>query len=322
MNSNSYSEFKLAAIQAAPVYFDAAASTEKACRLITEAASLGANLAAFSETWLSGYPFFAWMQPGPDLGGQISADYLNSAVEIPGPEVAQLCSVAKQSKIDVVIGLSERDSTTQGTVYCTLLFISKNGEILGRHRKLKPTERERTVWGEGDASGLCVYQRDYARISALACWEHNMMLPGFTLINEGTQVHIAAWPGTATSRHSFLSAAFASQAAAYVIDVGALLSPQDLPSKYQHLARDMPGQSAIYDPFGEMIAGPQVGEGILVADASTEKIYAAKTECDLGGHYSRPDVFKLYVNKCPTTRVIEVSSNESFEAVTGPNADI
>ena len=315
MTSNSYATFKMAAIQAAPVYFDAAASTDKACRLIADAAALGAHIAAFSETWLSGYPFFAWMQPGSDLVGQISADYLNSAVEIPGPEVTQLCAAAKHSNIDVVIGLSERDATTQGTVYCTLLFIDKNGEILGRHRKLKPTERERTVWGEGDATGLRAYQRDYARISGLACWEHNMMLPGFTLINQGTQVHVASWPGSSTSRHGILSAAFASQAAAYVIDVGALLSADDLPAKYRHLAREMPGQSTIYDPFGEVIAGPQVGEGILLADGSIEKIYAAKTECDLGGHYSRPDLFKLYVNTSPTTRVVELSSHEAFEAI-------
>lgn len=311
----SYSSFQLAAVQAAPVYFDLQASTDKACRLIGEAGEKGANIAAFGETWLCGYPFFAWMQPPADIAPKIVADYLANAVEIPGPQTEQLCAAAKSANVDVVIGVSERDSVTRGTVYCTLLFISNEGKILGRHRKLKPTERERTVWGDGDATGLLVYERDYGKISGLSCWEHNMLLPSYALMAQGTQIHVAAWPGTSTCRHALLSAAFASQSAAYVIDVGGLLDKNALPIAYQGLEREMPGQSSIYDPFGKLIAGPVLGETILLAEGTSETIFAAKTECDVGGHYSRPDIFQLSINRDPTRRVFDANSGEDFAGI-------
>lgn len=308
----SYTTFRLAAVQASPVYFDLQASTEKACRLIAEAGEKGANIAAFGETWLCGYPFFSWMQPSPDIAPKIIAEYLANAVEIPGPEVEQLCAAAKCANIDVVIGVSERDSVTRGTVYCTLLFISNEGAVLGRHRKLKPTEREQTVWGDGDASGLQVYEREYGKISGLSCWEHNMLLPAYALMSQGTQIHVAAWPGTSTSRHGLLSAAFASQGGAYVIDVGGLLSSEALPERYRSLVRNMPGESAIFDPFVDLLAGPVSGETILIAEGSSEIIYAAKTECDVGGHYSRPDIFQLSVNRQSTRRIVDAETGDNL----------
>jgi len=316
-----YSNFRLAAVQAAPIYFNLEASTEKACELISEAGKKGATIAAFSETWLPGYPFFAWLQPSTKIASKIVADYLANTVEIPSPVTDRLCDAARKANIDVVIGVAERDQNTRGTTYCTLLFISNEGKILGRHRKLKPTDRERTVWGEGDGSSLEVYERPYARISGLNCWEHNMLLPGYALINQGTQIHVAAWPATTTCRHSFLSAAFASQAAAYVIDVGGLLSLQDIPEEYRELDRPMPGESGIYDPTGSLIAGPAKGETILVADGTTEAIFAAKTECDIAGHYSRPDIFRLHINRTPTRRVIDLQTDGPTTAELAENED-
>ncbi len=301
-----YAGFRLAAIQAAPVYFDREASTEKACRLILEAGAKGATLAAFSESWLPGYPFFVWRSTAEALG----AEYLANAVKIPSTSTERICAAARKASIDVVIGVAERDAHTQGTVYCTLLFIDCEGTILGRHRKLKPTDLERTAWGEGDGSSLNVYKRPYARISGLNCWEHNMVLPGYTLMAQGTQVHVAAWPGMSTSRHLFLSRAFASQAGAYVIDVGAILSPEHVSASYKEVAGTYLGESCIIDPRGEVIAGPAEGETILMADCSTEQIFAAKTSCDAAGHYSRPDVFRLHVNRSPHRHVVEMQEPE------------
>jgi predicted amidohydrolase len=155
----SFPTFTLAAIQAAPVHLDREASTEKACQLIEEAAHKGATLAAFGETWLPGYPFFAGLPPGTPLWRQAAAEYRANAVEIPSPTTDRLCLAAGRAGIDVAIGIVELDARTQGTVYCTLLFIDREGEILGRHRRLKPTAHERTWWGEGDGRGLDVYQR-------------------------------------------------------------------------------------------------------------------------------------------------------------------
>jgi nitrilase len=217
----------------------------------------------------------------------------------------------------VVIGIAERDAISHGTIYCTLLFIGREGEILGRHRKVKPTHHERAIWGEGDAVGLVAHQRPYARISGLNCWEHNSVLPGYVLMAEGTQVHVAAWPGREPEsappapisiwpRQMLLSRAFASQGGCYVILAGGLCRVEDIPERYHELIRHpYTGDSAIIDPRGEIIAGPAQGEEILLATGTMEAVYAAKAGCDVGGHYSRPDLFQVLVNRNPLRRVGE-----------------
>ncbi len=301
----SRDEFTVAAIQASPILLDRDASTVKACRLIEEAAQTGATLAAFSETWLPGYPFFR-DAPASPLFRRAAAEYLNTAVDIPGPTTGALCDTARRAGIDVVIGIVERDRRTRGTVYCTLLFISREGQILGRHRKLKPTYTERLVWGEGDAVGLTVHERPYARISGLNCWEHAMVLPGYALMAQGTQVHVSVWPGSTTSWHVPLSQAFAIQGACYVIAVGAVRSASDIPERYRELEPvDHPGLSCIIDPMGNIIAGPVEGETILTATLSRDLILSAKMSRDMGGHYSRPDIFQLHINRSPLTRLVE-----------------
>ena len=236
--------FRVAAVQATPIWLDREKSTDKACELIQRAADGGAVLAAFGEAWLGGYPVFA---TGPGLRTALGyADrYLASAVEIPGPTTDQLGEAARAAGIDVVIGAVERDAATLGTVYCTAVMIGAGGEIVGKHRKMKPTMGERIVWGEGDASGLRVHRRSYARVSMLNCWEHNMVLPGYALIADGTQVHVALWPGDeqepdggSGTRQLLLSRAFALQAAAYVICVGGLQRRDDLPAELRRPSHD------------------------------------------------------------------------------------
>jgi nitrilase len=318
----SYPPFTMAAVQAAPVYFDREASTEKACRLIAAAAAQGATIAAFGECWLPGYPFFCFDRPTP-LWWQAAAEYLANGVEIPGPETDRLCAAAREAGIDVVIGIAERDALSQGTIYCTLLFIGRDGEILGRHRKIKPTHQERAIWGEGDAVGLVVHQRPYARISGLNCWEHNSVLPGYVLMAGGTQIHIAAWPGREPEspppapvsiwpRQTLLSRAFASQSGCYVIMAGGLCRPEDIPERYRELMRHpYTGDSAIIDPRGEIIAGPVEGEAILLAPGCMEAVYAGKVASDVGGHYSRPDLLQVLVNRQPLRRVVEMPGAEA-----------
>ncbi len=299
----------LAAIQAAPVHFDRDASTEKACRLIAAAADKGATFAAFGESWLPGYPLFAFAPPTP-ARCRAGAAYLAAAVEVPGPEIARVCMAARKAKIDVVLGVAELDERTKSTVYCTLVFVSRDGEIMGKHRKLKPTFHERTAWGEGDGSGLRVYERPYGRISGLNCWEHQMMLPGYALAMQGTQIHVAAWPGREPDpvppapvvlwpRQTLLSRAFASQVGAYVILTAALNRKADYPAEFREVMLfEHDGGSCIIDPRGEIIAGPVKGEEtILTAPASLDLVRAVKAVIDIGGHYSRPDVFHFTVSQ-------------------------
>lgn len=308
--------FRLAAIQAAPVLLDRQSSTDKACGLIAKAGEMGATVAAFGETWLPGYPRWVHARIPYQQRRELTARYLGAAVRIPGPETMQLCAAARDAGCDVVIGVAELDEASAGTVYCTLLFISAEGEILGKHRKLKPTDAERTAWGEGDATGLRPYQRPYASISGLNCWEHNMVLPGYALMAQGTQAHVAAFPGhetepasMASTRQLLLARAFASQAAAYVVLVGGLIHPDDIaePELRDVVAttQAMNGGSYIIDPTGDVIAGPAEGEEILVADASLDAVRSAKAMCDVAGHYSRPDLLRLVVNRTPSRRLVE-----------------
>jgi len=299
---------RLAAIQAAPVLFDAAASTQKACTLIEEAGRDGADLAVFGESWLPGYPF--WVESGvSDATWRASADLLANAVTLGDAHCEALCEAARAAGCDVVIGIAERDPDTQGSVYCTALMIGREGEVLNRHRKLKPTHAERLAWSDGDAAGLHPVERAYGRVSMLNCWEHQMMLPGYALAAQGTQIHAALWPGREKTpepdefcwaRQLLLSRAYASQAAAYVVCAAGLRRLSDIPDQYAAFTPwEHTGQSAIIDPRGEIIAGPVEGETILMAEADLGKVRAAKAAVDIAGHYSRSDIFELHIRKDP-----------------------
>jgi predicted amidohydrolase len=310
-------EFRLAAIQAAPIFLNRDASTEKACQLIEEAGQKGVDLAAFGESWLPGYPWWMWegrwygIASGPQIE-EARLAYLDSGVEIPSTTTHRLCQAAGDSGIDVVIGIAERDSRTRGTMYGTLLFVGREGKILGRHRKLKPTYIERTIWGEGDGSGLRPYARPYGRISGLNCAEHQMMLPGYALVAQGTQIHVAAWP--TGSGIAVLSQAFAKQGCCYVLSVGAASTEKDFPEGLSQLQTpEWYGQvpsSRIFGPWGSILAeAPTVDEEtIITTDVTLEEVASAKRSFDIAGHYSRPDVLQLHVNRLPLASLVESDS--------------
>lgn len=276
----------------------------RAVELIADAGRQGAELVAFSETWLPGYPWFAF---GSYFEGMKDrAAYLDRSVTVPGPVTDELCASAADAGTDVVIGVAERDPDSRSSAYATLVFIGADGEILGHHRKLKPTGPERTVWSDGDARGLRVHQRPYGRLSGLNCWEHNMMLPGYVLASEGTQIHVAAWPGgpPELTRSTLLSQAFASQAGCYVIAVGAC----------QPEAPEIgPGASMIIGPDGQILEGPVEGEQILVADLDLRAVSRSKTSADNGGHYSRRDIFSVEVDRRPRRPFTEAGGTDRID---------
>ena len=323
---DEFRDFTLAAVQAAPAYLDREASIEKACRLIQEAGAKGADLAVFGETWVSGYASFAGWANHPAFGSLLQKFVLNG-VEVPSPATDALCAAARGAGCDVVIGVAERDSTTRGTIYCTLLFIGREGVILGKHRKLKPTMYERTVWGEGDGSSLRLYERPYGKLGGLNCWEHQMVLPGYALISQGIQVHAAAWPGGTFARQEILSRAFAMQSAAYVVMSGGLLREEDMPDDIRelkmnidgherHLVMPCDGDSGIIGPDGNFLAGPVLNEEvILTATGNTGTVMFQKMIADHAGHYTRPDVFEFKVNRRPKRIVAFGEQEEEVQTI-------
>lgn len=319
---DEFQDFTLAAVQAAPVYMDREASIDKACKLIDEAGAKGVALAVFGETWVPGYAAFGAWPEKPGFGKHLRRFILNG-VEVPSAATDALCRAAARAGIDVAIGVAERDANTQGSIYCTLLFIGREGVILGKHRKLKPTFFERSVWGEGDGSSLRVYERPYGKLGGLNCWEHQMVLPGYALIAQGVQVHAAAWPGGAYTRQEILSRAFAMQAAAYVVMTGGLLREQDIPDDLREFVRPNDGHSAIIGPKGDVLAGPLDGEeGILTATANLGTVMVQRMVSDHAGHYTRPDVFDFRVNRAPK-RVARFLDDGQAEALhTGLNGGV
>ncbi|MBI4233687.1 MAG: carbon-nitrogen hydrolase family protein [Chloroflexi bacterium] len=307
--------FKAAAVQAAPVFLDREATLEKACRLVEEAASRGASLVVFPETWVPGYPVWASRVPAWRVwkpGQRAFARLFRNAVEVPGPATDALGAAARRTGVYLVIGVNEREAEFgRGTLYNTILFFGRDGRLLGRHRKLMPTFHERTVWGLGDASGLAPHATQVGRLGGLICWEHWMPLARYALYTQGEQVHAALWPSSygldsvegemvqTASRH------YAHEGRTFVVAACGYLTRDMLPRDFDlgdEAARWpqvlLTGGSAIIAPDGRYLAGPFFeGEGILYADINLEEIPQLKQSLDVAGHYARPDIFQVTVNR-------------------------
>jgi nitrilase len=300
--------FKVAAVQASPVFLDRDATVEKACSLIAQAGGEGACLAAFTESFIPAYPDWVWaIPPGEEsLLNDLYAELVENAIEIPGPATDRLCQAARDAGVTVVMGLNERNrEASNSSLYNTLLFIGADGEILGKHRKLVPTGGERLVWAQGDGSTLGVFDTPFGKLGGLICWENYMPLARYALYAWGVQVYVAAtWdrgqPWLSTLRH------IAKEGRMLVLGCGMALRKDDIPDRYgfkkrfyQHVGEWInTGDSAIVNPEGEIIAGPlSETEGILYAEIDPAAIEGPKWMLDVAGHYARPDVFQLTVQR-------------------------
>jgi nitrilase len=300
--------FTVAAVQAAPVFLDRAATLEKACHLIWEAAKAGARLVAFPESFIPAYPDWVWAVPSGEkrLLGELYAELIANAVAIPSETTERLCRVAREAGIHIVIGVSERNvEASAASLYNTLLTIDAQGQILGKHRKLVPTGGERLVWAQGDGSTLQVYDTPLGKIGGLICWENYMPLARYAMYAWGTQIYVAAtWdrgePWLSTLRH------IAAEGRVYVMGCGMALRTADIPDRFEFKQRFYQnagewinvGDSAILNPDGEFIAGPlHEAEGILYAEVDPAAMRGPKWMLDVAGHYARPDVFELIVHR-------------------------
>jgi len=301
----------VAIVQKPPILLDRAASIESAVAAVHEAAQDGAQLIVFPEAFVPGYPVWIWrLRPGSDsnLTAEIHAQLHANAVDLSGADLAPLSSAAREHKVTIVCGINERDSNfSRGTLFNTVVTIGPEGTVLNRHRKLMPTNPERMVWGMGDATGINVIDTPCGRLGALICWENYMPLSRYALYAQGVEVHVAPtydhgerW--LASMQH------IAREGGCWVLGSGFALRGSDIPVNFPGKA-DLypdpeewinPGDSVIVAPNGKIVAGPLHKQfGFLSAHIDLNACSAAKRILDTAGHYSRPDIFNLHVNRHP-----------------------
>jgi len=316
MSTPVRTKYKVAAVQAAPEFMDLEKGITKAIRLIEEAAAAGAELIAFPEVWLPGYPWWIWLD-SPAWGMQFVQRHFENALVIGSPQWQRLCDAAAQNDIFVVLGFCERSG---GTLYIAQAIIDDQGKVVATRRKLKPTHAERTVYGEGDGSDLAVHDTTLGRMGALSCAEHIQPLSKYAMFSQNEQIHVAAWPSFSVYRGAAFqlsaeanlaaSQIYALEGGCYVLAPCATVSKEmldmlaDTPVKRQ-LLLEGGGYAQIFGPDARPMCEPlpETAEGILYADVDLGFIGVAKAAYDPTGHYSRPDVVRLLLNKKPASRV-------------------
>lgn len=296
-------KFLAAVAQFAPVFMDREATIDKACEIIAQAAAGGVRLIAFPEAWIPTFPY--WPRGLPHPQRKLSVDayvaLYREAVEIPSPATDRLCAAARKGRINVVMGMTEKEGRQGGTMYNTMLFIGSNGEIIGKHRKLMPTHEERCVWGMGGAESLEVYDSDCGRIAGLVCGNNHMTLAKYALLSQGQQIHVASWPARTGMKNlvDVASRNYAMEGQVFVLCAAGHFTadhvPEDFPLKSQ-TEWSIAGGSGIIGPSGEYLAGPVYGrEELIQAEIDLEQIIARKCVQDTTGHYTRPDLLRLEI---------------------------
>ena len=292
---------KIAAAQLAPIFLNKEETVNKACTAIAEAGENGAELIVFPEAFISGYPDWVWLIPN-SKGAALNELYIKlveNAISVPDESTKKLCNAAKSAGINVVIGMHERNSEkSNSSLFNSLLFIDKEGSILGKHRKLIPTGGERLIWGQGDGSTLVSYDTSVGQLAGLICWENFMPLARNTIYESGAQILVSpTWDKSQnwlqTMQH------VAREGGLFVVSTCMALKMSDISDEYEFkelYPKDREwinvGNSCIIAPNGKFLAGPlEAEEGILYAEIDLQQIIAAKRMFDVVGHYSRPDVF-------------------------------
>ncbi len=301
---------KLAVIPKPPVLLDRTKTLETALKSIAEATGEGASLLIFPEAYIPGYPAWIWrLKPGGDmqLSSEIHARLRKNAVDLKRGDLQPLQDAAAKHQATIVVGINEIDSQFSGTtLFNTVVVIGPEGTILNRHRKLMPTNPERMVWGMGDASGLKVVDTPVGRIGSLICWESYMPLARYALYAQDIEIYIApTWDAgeswLATMRH------IAKEAGCWVVGTATAMQGSDVPEDFPERDRLFPseewindGDAVVVKPMGAIVAGPHHRQkGILYAEIDAEAARRARRSLDVCGHYSRPDIFSLSVNRRP-----------------------
>ena len=303
-------ELKVALAQVAPIWLDKKATLEKAKLILPEASQNGAELVVFGEAFFPGYPFWLAHTNGAawdlKVNKELHAHYVRNSVQIETGELEDLCQLAKEKKLAVYLGMMERAQDRGGhSLYCSLVYIDAQGKIQSVHRKLQPTYDERLTWAPGDGHGLRVHPLKKFTVGGLNCWENWMPLPRASLYGQGENLHVAVWPGGLHNTKD-ITRFIARESRGYVISVSSLMRTSDFPKDTPHLQKILEkapktlanGGSCIAGPDGEWEIAPIVDkEGLIYHTLNINRVYEEHQNFDPVGHYARPDVTQLSVNR-------------------------
>jgi nitrilase len=306
MPSNSSSALRVAIAQIAPVWLDREATAGKVAGWVRQAATAGAQLVAFGEALLPGYPFWVEHTGGARFDDPVQKDlyahYCDQAVQIERGDLDAVRGAALEGGIWVALGTIERAPDRGGhSLYCTLVLIDDLGQVRNAHRKLVPTHEERLVWAPGDGEGLRTFEVGEFTLGALNCWENWMPLARAALSAQGEDLHVAIWPGSPRNTED-ITRFVAKEGRSYVLSASGLMRREHIGDHIPHadlLRERLPvvcasGGSAIAGPDGNWVVEPvDAREQLLVADLDRARVFGARQNFDPVGHYARPDVLGL-----------------------------
>lgn len=324
---SSLPKFKAAAVQAAPCFLDVRKTMLKVQDLASEAATNGAKLVVFPEVFIAGYPYWNWIYH-PFKGSPWFKKLVLSSIRIPGPEVDELCSIARTLDIHLAIGVNERDEHSIGAIYNTNLLISPEHGVINKRRKLVPTFAEKLTWTSGDGEGLRATETPLGKIGMLACGENTNTLARFALLAEGELIHIANFIGFPFVSNYDMPEAIKIRCAAHAFEgkVFSIVSCSamseeiiDMLATNEEERKMLSGApnafSGIIDPHGQLISKPLIDvEGIAYAEIDLERCIEPKQLQDIIGNYNRFDIFQLHVDRRPRTPLsLQGSDNQAYQ---------
>ena len=301
---------RLALAQISPVWLDQKGTIAKVKETIHTAAENNSELLIFGEGFLPGYPFWLAYTDGASwdlkINKEIHAHYMHNAIQVENGDLDEICNLAREHKLAIYLGIIERAPDRGGhSLYCSLVFISNDGIVKSVHRKLQPTYDERLTWAQGDGHGLKTHKLKQFTVGGLNCWENWMPLVRAAMYGLGENLHVAVWPGNDHNTKD-ITRFIARESRSFVVSVSSFMNKNDFPDNLphiEHLLSKTPeimanGGSCIAGPDGEWILAPVVGkEEVIFQTIDFNAVYEERQNFDPAGHYSRPDVTKLVVNR-------------------------
>ena len=299
---------KVAVVQESPIFFNLEKTIDKIEALCKECADKASELVVFPESFIPAYPrgfsFGATIGSRTKEGRKLYAEYYQNSLDLESEQLRRLEAIAKKFNQYLVIGVTEKQNIN-GSLYCSMLYISPSQGLLGVHRKIKPTGTERLIWAESNGEDLVTFQTKIGKIGGLICWENYMPLARMAMYKQGIELYIAP---TADARDHWISTMkhIALEGRCFVLACNQYFTKDMLPERFLPLVKEEPvemcrGGSVIISPLGETIQGPLFDQaGVLFAELDLEEVHKSKLDFDVIGHYARDDIFSLTIKGQPS----------------------